>query len=240
MLPRHFLTIILFTMAATAAAETYQSDDRQVQLLELYTSEGCSSCPPADHWLSKQKSSPGLWEKFVPVSFHVSYWNWIGWQDKFSNQQFDQRQRSYAHSGTLSNVYTPGFLLNGKEWRGFFEHHKALPKSPSAVVGNLQLKVEDDRFSASFTGDGATQLHIAILAMNVNSKVTRGENRNKTLTHDFVVVGYGHYGIGDEKQWSGKLPMIRHNASEYAIAAWVSGEESQQPIQALGGEFKPQ
>ena len=245
MIFRHFLSVIVFTLSATATADTpqgntYQSGEQRVQLLELYTSEGCSSCPPADHWLSRQKNSGGLWKAFVPVSFHVSYWNWIGWQDKYSDKHFDERQRNYASGGTLSNVYTPGFLLNGEEWRGFFQHHKTLPKRQTESVGNLKLSLQGgNNFSASFTGNNGEQLHIAILAMGISSKVTRGENSDKTLTHDFVVVGYKNYAV-DGKKWRGKLPVIEHNASQYAIAAWISGGNSQRPIQALGGEFKLQ
>src|SRR6266704_4673726 len=75
---------------------TFQSSGEQVALLELYTSEGCSSCPPAETWLSRLKESPGLWKDFVPVAFHVDYWDYLGWRDPWSSKTFIYRQHAYA------------------------------------------------------------------------------------------------------------------------------------------------
>ncbi|MCV6604986.1 MAG: DUF1223 domain-containing protein [Porticoccaceae bacterium] len=236
----HTLAAIGFFLATISAhADTYQSGKQQVQLLELYTSEGCSSCPPADHWLSRQLQHPGLWKQFVPVAFHVAYWDWIGWQDRFASEKYDKRQHNYASNGAVGNVYTPGFLLNGREWRGFFQHERSLPKSLTKDVGNLQLNTDGKQFHAKFDGKGGQQLHIAILGMKITSKVTRGENRNKTLTHDFVVVGFGSY-EAENGSWNGRLPMLMHQPDNYAIAAWVTDGKSQRPIQAVGGEYTPE
>ena len=71
-------------LVSPAAPVTFASTARQTSLLELYTSEGCSSCPPAEAWLSGLKDNPGLWRDFVPVAFHVDYWNYLGWRDKWS------------------------------------------------------------------------------------------------------------------------------------------------------------
>ncbi|MGS2724227.1 DUF1223 domain-containing protein [Porticoccus sp. GXU_MW_L64] len=233
------LAALAIAFASVSNAETtYQSGNQQVQLLELYTSEGCSSCPPADHWLSRQQQHPGLWQQFVPVAFHVAYWDWIGWQDPFASEQFDKRQRNYARSGAVGNVYTPGFLLNGHEWRGFFQHERTLPKALQKDVGNLQLTVDGKEFQARFDGKSGQRLNIAILGMELSSRVTKGENRNKTLEHDFVVVGFGSYNA-KQGSWSGRLPMIMNEARRYGIAAWVTDGKSQQPVQALGGEYNP-
>jgi len=80
----------------TAAAVTFESSETQTSLLELYTSEGCSSCPPAEKWLSRLKESPGLWKDFVPVAFHVDYWDYLGWRDRWSSKTFTDRQHAYA------------------------------------------------------------------------------------------------------------------------------------------------
>ncbi|HEX4349582.1 MAG TPA: DUF1223 domain-containing protein, partial [Verrucomicrobiae bacterium] len=91
------LTLTTF-IAAGAQAEPFhfQSEVKQVSLVELYTSEGCSSCPPAEYWLNQLKHSPGLWKNFVPVAFHVDYWNSLGWKDHWSAPEFSERQRDYA------------------------------------------------------------------------------------------------------------------------------------------------
>src|SRR5881394_2772067 len=75
---------------------TFQSSGEQVALLELYTSEGCSSCPPAETWLSRLKESPKLWKDFVPVAFHVDYWDYLGWKDPFAAKVYTERQHEYA------------------------------------------------------------------------------------------------------------------------------------------------
>ncbi|MDM3870677.1 DUF1223 domain-containing protein [Porticoccus sp. W117] len=236
----HLKSILACLVLATTLshADSYQSGQHQVQLLELYTSEGCSSCPPADHWLSRQQQHPGLWKQFVPVAFHVAYWDWIGWQDPYASEKYDKRQRTYASTGAVGNVYTPGFLLNGREWRGFFQHERTLPKALKRDVGNLQLTIDGKQFEASFNGEKAQQLHIAILGMELTSQVTKGENRNKTLKHDFVVIGFGSYPMSAGK-WHGRLPMLMHESERYGIAAWVTDGKSQQPIQALGGGYAP-
>src|SRR5436190_11363063 len=98
--------------AGYSAPLRFESPERQTALLELYTSEGCSSCPPAETWFSKLKNAPGLWTNFVPVAFHVDYWNRLGWRDKFSDAQFSERQRAYAQLWSAENIYTPEFVLS--------------------------------------------------------------------------------------------------------------------------------
>lgn len=116
------LCLLFFTASDVNAATPtlYESADEQVSILELYTSHGCSSCPPADAWLSKLVDRPGLWDEFIPLAFHVDYWNDLGWPDRFASKTFTDRQREYARQGYLSSVYTPGFVLRGDEWRGWF------------------------------------------------------------------------------------------------------------------------
>src|SRR5271154_4189044 len=99
----------LVSLAASGAPIEFHSPERQVALLELYTSEGCSSCPPAETWLSGLKDAPGLWSNFVPLAFHVDYWDYLGWKDKWANQQFSERQRDYASLWAAKNIYTPEF-----------------------------------------------------------------------------------------------------------------------------------
>src|SRR3984885_2652041 len=114
------IMITATNLVATANDVTFQSTDKQVSLIELYTSEGCSSCPPAEAWLSHLTNQPGLWTDFVPVAFHISYWNNLGWRDKFSSDEFSQRQNDYAQAWSAQNIYTPEFVLNGKEWSNWF------------------------------------------------------------------------------------------------------------------------
>ncbi len=121
----------------------FTSPERQVRLIELYTSEGCSSCPPADRWLSGLLTESHLWSSVVPIAFHVSYWDYLGWRDPFASEEYAKRQRIYASYGG-TNVYTPGFFVNGREWRGFFEN-RVLPSPPNLRPGIFKIKGHADR-----------------------------------------------------------------------------------------------
>jgi hypothetical protein len=104
------ITLLLFTSTITTAVE-FNSGDKQVQLIELYTSEGCSSCPPADIFLTKFLDDPTLWKSRIPIAIHVDYWDYIGWKDRFASKENSARQRLHAKQGNVSQVYTPGFIV---------------------------------------------------------------------------------------------------------------------------------
>ena len=118
------LAVLFMGFIQTLVAEPWSisSSNTQVSLLELYTSEGCSSCPLADRWVSSLKDDPKLWKEFIPLSFHVDYWDYIGWKDRFASPAYSRRQKQYAQQGAVSTVYTPGFLNNGQEWRPWKGH----------------------------------------------------------------------------------------------------------------------
>src|SRR6476469_6677200 len=100
-------------LSARAAERTFESAPQRTHLIELFTSEGCSSCPPAEAWLSKLKSESGLWKDFVPLAFHVDYWDRLGWRDPYAAKQWTARQYDYSSRWNSGSVYTPGFVLNG-------------------------------------------------------------------------------------------------------------------------------
>ena len=92
------------TVAVAAAEQRFSSGPAQVALVELYTSEGCSSCPPAERWLGELRTAPGLWRDFVPVAWHVDYWNRLGWPDRFSTKEFTARQYAVAAAWRSDSV----------------------------------------------------------------------------------------------------------------------------------------
>jgi hypothetical protein len=156
----------------------FASGQAQVSLIELYTSEGCSSCPPADRWLSSLKKEDGLWKSFVPAAFHVDYWDYIGWKDPFASKEYSQRQRRYASEHKEATVYTPGVRKQGAEWRRW-RFPGSNPSSSKEEVGNLEISVDADwAFSASFVphdqGSKQFQLTVALLGLEIESEVTRG------------------------------------------------------------------
>src|SRR5438477_8950450 len=113
------LILILWLSAvgvAQGADRVFESGPQKVHLIELFTSQGCSSCPPAEAWLSKLKSEPRLWKDFVPLAFHVDYWDHLGWRDPFAAKEWTARQYEYSAKWKNESVYTPGFVLDGREW----------------------------------------------------------------------------------------------------------------------------
>lgn len=107
-------------LAQAGDPHTFSSGTGKTTVIELFTSEGCSSCPPADNWLSGFKSDPRLWKQIIPLAFHVDYWDYIGWRDRFASPAFSARQSDHKKQGNIRSVYTPGLVVDGREWRGWF------------------------------------------------------------------------------------------------------------------------
>ncbi|TPW10725.1 MAG: hypothetical protein FD130_2142 [Halothiobacillaceae bacterium] len=140
---RYSLRYCIFTLVVLVLPTTpawadlmLTSTVQRTAVLELYTSEGCSSCPPADRWLHQFTTDARLWRDIVPLAFHVDYWDYLGWRDRFAHPEHTARQQTYAAIGGIKTVYTPGLVLNGREWRGWFER-RTLPIPPAAAVGVL-------------------------------------------------------------------------------------------------------
>jgi len=233
-----------FLVLPVAADQQWRSSSEQATLLELYTSEGCSSCPPADRWLSGLLDDPALWHSLFPVALHVDYWNDLGWQDRFARSEFSTRQRNYRREGRSNGVYTPGVQAAGWEWRGW--RKGATVPTTGRETGNLHLILDGSEFKAEFepvdeANPSRAELHVALLGVGVNSRVKAGENRGKLLQHDFVVLGYQVFG-GDDLNWSGSLPAFSGavEPQRWALVAWVSPSDRQDPLQVVGGWMTPE
>jgi hypothetical protein len=221
----------------------FQSAPTRTALLELYTSEGCSSCPPAEKWLSGLTSSPYLWKDFAPVAFHVDYWDYLGWPDRWSDAAFSARQRAYAQVWNSENIYTPEYVLNGQEWRNWFTG-KSGPKSDGERAGILTVTSADtNRWQVSFvpeifSGDHY-EIHAAWLAGGIISDVTAGENRGRKLPHDFAVVNLVQIGLTNTNgRAKGKFiltPPRTNRGKTSALTVWVTRAGELQPLQTTGG-----
>jgi hypothetical protein len=229
------------TTVPAADPVVFESGERQALLVELFTSEGCSSCPPADAWLSRLKANPELWKTYVPVAFHVDYWNRLGWTDRFSSPDYTSRQRLYAANGSSDSVYTPEVVLNGREWRGFFSG-QSLPSPAAEGVGRLKVTLrERGRAEVVFTSAGnapkPTQVEFALLGTNLESDVKVGENGGRKLHHDFVVLQWSTAKLtAAGTQYTAILAWRATGLAEpSAIAAWVTAGNGQPPLQAVGG-----
>lgn len=179
---------VLATPAADAATCNAVSGASRNSLLELYTSEGCSSCPPADRWLSHLPGDAGV----VPLAFHVDYWDRLGWRDPFAQAVFSQRQRA-RNSGT-GWIYTPQVMLDGKDLRTWKRGLPARSPAPAPVrlaltltqTANRMEVLADSRFDDPVAGHDA-QLYLALTENRLSSDVTAGENAQRVLHHDHVV-----------------------------------------------------
>ena len=234
--------IVIYCFSAPAAAERLiKSPATRVSLLELYTSEGCSSCPPADEWLSSLKRDKRLWTSLVPIAFHVDYWDYIGWKDRFASPQYSDRQRRYAISKNLSTVYTPGFLMNGEEWRSFFGLRR-LSLDQESAAGVLSLHLDGTNVKARYLAGNHQRadliLNLALLGFDISTEVRAGENHGRTLTHNFVVLGHKTTALtqaNESYDAATTLPESDIDAGQYGLAAWVHGARDLTPIQAAGG-----
>ena len=234
-----FLLYLLTPFPLIAATLHFESGPQQKTLVELFTSEGCSSCPPAEEYLNKFKQSNDLWKKIIPVAFHVNYWDYLGWQDRYAHQAFGQRQSQYARLKRVSTVYTPAFIVNGEGWRpGLFSRdiHGA-----SHEPGKLVVDIQGDQLKADFHSAKSVKksltLNVAILGMGLSDFIERGENQGRTARHEFVVVGFDSLG-SDNANWKMTLPKKHYqNIKEQAIAIWVSTNDNPTPIQAVGGNL---
>ena len=246
------LLVSAYQIPATAA-QNFSSGLKKVPLIELYTSEGCSSCPPADQWLSQFKDDTRLWKEFVPIAFHVDYWDYIGWKDPFAKRENSTRQRRYNQQGNIKSVYTPGLILMGQEWRTWY-YEKTIPNIDWSEVGDLSVSINGDVVEIKYTSSqqevktpSQLKANISILGFDLTSKIKRGENRGKTLKHEFVNLAHikakADLILTEPNsamyQWTMNIPKQFVNSKDsLGIAVWVSTTDRQQPIQATGDWLK--
>ncbi|MDP3817119.1 DUF1223 domain-containing protein [Pseudomonas sp.] len=237
-LPLAFATLLLWATASAvcAAPLSFTSGERAVAVLELYSSQGCSSCPPAERWLSALQERPELWSSLIPLAFHVDYWDELGWSDPFAAAGHSARQRAYQRQGGSSAVYTPGFMLGGQEWRGWFYGQRlALPDSPR--VGRLNLQLQGDDLTLSFAAErlpAGLKAQVARLGFGLRTAIARGENAGLSLAHDFVVLSVQQASAQDRNHWQVKLQPDPRGERQ-ALVAWLSVADDPTPYQAVGG-----
>jgi len=224
-------------LACAARAETVaDSGGGRVALIELYSSEGCSSCPPAERWLGGLKDQPGLWRDFVPVAFPVDYWDGLGWKDPFATPANTARQRRYAAEWKTETTYTPEFVLDGAEWRGG-SVPAASGNSPGRLrveaLGEGRFRLEFSPRDPSFSGGEA---HLALLGFDRVSQVQAGENAGRRLAHDFVALATGQGDLAPaDGAWTATLRLPVQRDGRQALAAWISLSGHPAPLQAAGG-----
>ena len=236
------LAFLLFIVISNTFGLELNSGDNKVHLLELYTSESCSSCPPAEKFVSQFKDSNKLWKKVIPLSFHVAYWNHLHWKDKFSKKEFSQRQRIGARK-IKSSVYTPQLLLDGVD----VPNNRILSLIEKEIpVGNLNVSLSKDLSEAKINFSSKEKIssrdyfcHAAVLLSGSKVKITSGENSGKTLKEDFIVLD--EFKMKAKKTANSltcKLAIDVEKAKHQSLVFWIVDSESNQVIQAVGQDLK--
>jgi hypothetical protein len=226
------------------------SGPQRVAVLELYTSEGCDSCPPADKWVSELPARKFSGDRVLPLAFHVDYWNHLGWTDPFAQAAFSARQRQQSNRRGVNFVVTPQMLLNGQDYRrgAVFDDFEAKIKAITATRAQADIRLRVSRAGsvlnsavevkvAGEAAKRAAQVYLALYEMNLATAVDAGENRGKTLRHDFVVRSLiGPLGLDD----NGNLNRVqrfeldpRWKPQDINLAVFVQHPQTSDILQAL-------
>ena len=212
---------LLAALPASAATCKAASGPTLIPVVELYTSEGCNSCPPADKWFATLDAKSAV----VPLAFHVDYWDYIGWRDRFAKAAYSQRQRDEVqrHGGRI--VYTPQILFDGGDWQPWVRSWqlgesvaKTAQRAPGAsivleaVAARGTLEVDARIALAGAVRPADALVYLALTENNLSSRVTAGENNGVTLQHDHVV-----------REWIGPLPVAPDGKVEFRKSLALDG-----------------
>jgi hypothetical protein len=239
------LVSIFLVLPAHAAQCVAESGPGTAALVELYTSEGCSSCPPAERWLGTlARRYPGT--AVVPLALHVDYWDYIGWKDPYAKREFSLRQRKLSQLQRMALVYTPQVVLQGRDFRrwgtgAFDDAVEGINAQPARARLKLSLlgadakalEVEASAELVQPAGDAV--LYLAAYQSRLESKVTAGENRGRILTHDFVVLEWlGPFEVESRRVERRTLPLLPGAAAANSgAAAFVQDRRTGEVLQAL-------
>lgn len=251
---RNVLAVVLFAglpAFAQAAECTAESGSQRTALLELYTSEGCDSCPPADRWASGLASRGFTSDRLVALAFHVDYWNYLGWRDPYSKAEYSDRQRTASARNRARVVYTPQFLLNGKDYRratfvdDLDERVRTISRQPAQAGIRLRLgatnqgtlHVTGKAWVTEPRSQAGAHAYLALYENSLSNQVTAGENRGKRLRHDFVVrqlAGPFSLTTAGEASYGQRFPLQpAWKMHDLHIAAFVQDESTGDVLQSL-------
>ncbi|MGL4321583.1 MAG: DUF1223 domain-containing protein, partial [Paracoccaceae bacterium] len=191
-----------FLLAATCMAG---AQSKPLVVVELYTSQGCSSCPPADAYMAELVANPDV----IALALHVDYWDYIGWKDEFANPAFTERQKEYARAVGSRTIYTPQMIVNGVD--------RVEGNNPEAVNSMVKMHLMENAGVSLWlerTGDqlvirasggdasGPVTVNVVRYRPNETVSIERGENAGRTVTYHNIVTGFEAVG-----EWDGEAPL---------------------------------
>jgi hypothetical protein len=174
-------------------------------IVELYTSEGCNSCPPADQWLSQQVANPEANAKMIALAFHVDYWDYIGWKDAYARADYGARHSAMVRANGSSTVYTPQIFVNGKDDRSWRVGVTGM--TPTAARATLDVEADWKDGKLAFRGrvsegSDAVRIRYAVAENGISTAVKSGENAGETLKHDAIVRDHAIVNVGADKSFT--------------------------------------
>lgn len=219
------LSLLMACAAAAARADcSADSTATRPHLVELYSSEGCSSCPPAENWLRTLHDGADV----VALEFHVDYWNDLGWPDRFADARYTARQQRQARHDGGSSVFTPQVVLDGRNWGGWYRGGHLTPPEPAALTLHVAAgDLSSNALRISVAGDpaspgalGGYETYVAIIEDGLSTQVRAGENRGALLRHDHVVRAFaGPLALArSEVRLALPADVVRDHASIVAFA----------------------
>ena len=208
------LLVALAVLVALAGSVNAQSNSaaHPAVVVELFTSEGCSSCPPADALLVHLEQQPLPDVVIVPLGLHVDYWNELGWKDRFSSHQFTERQNEYARRFGLDSVYTPEIVVDGRfdaVGSDAAEVLQRISQAARARKATVQLACDGSEVKVSVSGatSGGAQVWLAVTETGLSTNVGAGENSGAQLHHAAVVRSLKLLGTTKAGEFSARLPL---------------------------------
>ena len=254
---------VLFSAATPSAqaagknACTWQSPSHKMAVAELFTSEGCSSCPPADRWLSQALKSSSTSSAVLPLAFHVDYWDYIGWKDPYASAQFTARQYAHRQKGNSKVIYTPQYVVSGKEYRDWGsasnlsrlvnEYKGSTPivdieltvggeQKDSAALITVSTKVNTNGNTKANVADVSGNTYVVIYEDGLTQQVRAGENRGELLRHDGVVRQmFGPYPVNAQQtSFAVNYSLNKQwNKQNLGVGVFVENNNGNSVLQAL-------
>ncbi|MDQ6531478.1 DUF1223 domain-containing protein [Flavobacterium sp. LHD-85] len=226
--------LMLFLLVGNSVF-SQNSDKKGFALLELYTSEGCSSCPPADELLGRIQNEYHDKNVYV-LAYHVDYWDKQGWKDIFSNPDFTKRQYDYAQFIGKEPIYTPQVIINGKtDYIGSQETSlrngiKSALSKPASASLNLDANQNESSISINYNVEGTSKnsrLLIAVVQKEAKSNVKRGENAHRVLSHYQIVRNLQSVDLNKIKKGTASIHLPKnYNAQDFEIIGFVQDMNS--------------
>lgn len=231
-----FIVVALFAgINAFAQNNTNKTAKKGIAVLELFTSEGCSSCPPADALMGKIQNEYKDKDVYV-LAYHVDYWDREGWKDVFSNPDYTKRQYSYARWLGVEPVYTPQVVINGRSQ--YIASQESIVRASTTkalakpAVADVRLKAiqKNDKLTVEYTVNGASKssvLQLAVVQKAAQTNVRRGENGGRTLAHYQIVKRFNSTILSDAGKGNTEISLPKgFNTKDFEVIGFIQDTNS--------------